>query len=672
MNSEGRSYSFDSRGSGYGRGEGGATIVLKRLNDALKEGDPIRAIIRGTGTNQDGKTNGITSPSQEAQESLIASVYARAGLDPRDTGYVEAHGTGTVVGDTTEVNSIINSFCTGRKTPLLLGSIKANLGHLESASGLAGLIEAILVLENGYIPPSVNLVTMKENLNLENSKIIVGLAQCNSIGVGMTVIQIPRKLEPWPVTNLNTRYASVNSFGYGGTNAHAIIQMSPTCPVVPEESCPSATEKAISTRITPIPRSDIGGPIDACDQDSAERYSQVERSSLTDVEGQVEPSAISISRIARLITMTAYSEGALRKMIANLARWVTDRDMGSNDLRDLAYTLSSRRSLMTWRCAIVASGSQDFTTISQGKDTIPLTKVSKDIQIIFVFTGQGAQWESMGKALLLLNPIFKESISKSSRILQDLKAPWSLMEEILSENQKSRLHESAIAQPCVTAIQIALVDLFDHLQVRPILVLGHSSGEIAAAYAARILSHAEALRISYNRGLICNQYKGNEGAMLAVGLGEEVVLKHIYHCKTGKVSVACINSPSSTTVSGDKSDIFELKSFLDSISVRNKILDVNVAYHSSHMQEVAGRYHESLESLNAGTPSIKFVSSVTGAEKASGFGSSYWVQNLVSKVRFSEALETVCRSQARSVESAASKTLHTLVELGPHSALAGP
>ena len=181
MNPDGKCYAFDSRGLGYGRGEGVATVLLKRLSDALKAGDPIRAIIRGSSINQDGYTNGIASPSLEAQESLISSLYQSIGINPRDIGYVEAHGTGTVAGDVTEVRSIASVFCENRDTPLIIGSIKSNIGHLEAAGGIAGLIKAIMILEKGYIPPNINLINFKQDLDFEAWKINVSLdSLCSS------------------------------------------------------------------------------------------------------------------------------------------------------------------------------------------------------------------------------------------------------------------------------------------------------------------------------------------------------------------------------------------------------------------------------------------------------------------------------------------------------------
>ncbi|KAL6716061.1 hypothetical protein ACLMJK_007023 [Lecanora helva] len=234
LNVDGKCYTFDDRGSGYGRGEGIAAVVLKRLDHALQAGDAVRAIIRGTGVNQDGKTSGITLPSRDAQQHLIRSVYSRACLDPRDVGYVEAHGTGTIAGDTAEFDSIKSSFDSRRDFPLYVGSIKSCVGHLESASGLAGLINAILTLEKGCIPPIANLHRVKKELSLEASK-----------------LRLPRKKEPWPTMKGELRIASVNSFGYGGTNAHVILQAAPS----------PKNEKALEETSGNLQQLSVGSPI---------------------------------------------------------------------------------------------------------------------------------------------------------------------------------------------------------------------------------------------------------------------------------------------------------------------------------------------------------------------------------------------------------------------------
>ena len=467
----------------------------------------------------------------------------------------------------------------------------------------------------------------------------------------------------------------MNSFGYGGTNAHVILQDAQSNSTgTPDTGLLKANTDLNGCRHS---GSDFDwiSHADGDEEDLAGQGNSAEDSSSTDYDEENPPNSQYLPRRARtpqLLVLTAKSERSLLEMVKNLGTWATDLPQKDDSLRDLAFTLSTRRSLMSWRYSIVATTHQDLAPLRQ--DVSRINKACTNVRTTFLFTGQGAQWFAMGRELILIDCEFTKSLHKSCRILQDLGAPWSLLEELLREKATSRLHQSNIAQPCSTAIQIALVDLFNHLDIRPSIVLGHSSGEIAAAYAAGILSQADALNISYQRGIISSGSKKSKGAMLAVGLGEEDVMRQISQIQQGTVCVACINSHSSTTVSGDENAIVELKEILDDKSIFNRRLEVDVAYHSQHMQEFAGQYLESLQGLDFATPSdsVQFISSVTGTRKVSDFGPSYWVENLVSKVRYSDALEASCQTHLVNSQHENSTTMHVFVELGPHSALSGP
>ncbi|KAK7993281.1 hypothetical protein PG989_006662 [Apiospora arundinis] len=611
LNNEGRSYSFDDRGAGYGRGEGVASLVLKRLDDAVAAGDPIRAVIRNTGVNQDGKTNGITLPSGEAQEALTRRVYEQAGLDPRDTAYVEAHGTGTIAGDGAEMRAIHNAFCpAGREHELLVGSAKANIGHLEPTSGLAAVIKVVLTLEKGLVPPTPNVLNLKKNVQFHG-------------------IRIPRVgLESWPSGMV--RRASVNNFGFGGTNSHIILEGSSSV-------TKAGNNGAVENGLIPSFSKD----------DHSEKY--------------------------QLFVLTAKSKTSLKENVSYLRDWIKNN---THDFRldDLSHTLANRRIPMSWRSSWVASKKEDLPTATRDA---PLTKVASSKRpVVFLFTGQGAQWYAMGRELLATQGRFRDSIRESDRILQKLGIPWSLRDELSNPKHLSRIDRSEIAQPASIAVQIALVDLLRSLGVAPDAVLGHSSGEMAAAYAAGALTHEQTLILSDRRSLIsswCDEDIEAKGAMLAAGLGEKEVLpylKQIPH-DCGLVNVACVNSPFSTTISGDKIAIHALKESLDSTSTFARVLKVDTAYHSHHMKIVAPRYREKIGYLETSAPpkSIRFFSSVTAKEKLSDFGTEYWVENLVSKVRFSDGLGTLCNALRQQYNGPVSPIF---VELGPHPALSGP
>jgi acyl transferase domain-containing protein len=611
LNDDGKCYAFDSRGKGYARSEGVSTIVLKRLSDAVRDGDPIRAIVRNTGINQDGKTNGIMLPNSQAQEDLMRSLHADAGLDPGLTAYVEAHGTGTQAGDNAEINSISRVFCNGveRSQPLFVGSIKANLGHCESASGLAGLIKTVLALEKGAIPATPDVLKIKEGLDLKRRN-----------------IRIPQRLEEWPA--LGVRRAAINSFGYGGTNVAAIL----------DSYHPEGVKETHGVNET------NGGH-----QNNGEET---------------------------LFVVSAKSSKSLKSNIENLKRWMNSQPhVASDKLRQLAYTLAVRRSYFPLRTSFLASTPGSFLTAASSAAGREPEKATSKPKLTLVFTGQGAQWYAMGRELLHTSSSFLRSLRESEGILKSLGADWNLFEELDRGQDTSRINESAIAQPTTTALQIALVDLLDSFSVRPDSVIGHSSGEIAAAYAVGALSHTAALCASFHRSKVSQLVKqvfNTPGGMLVTTLSEAEAYDHIECVGKNRLSLACINSPSSTTISGDKDALEEMKSILESKNIMAKLLAVDVAYHSHHMKAVADQYLSALQGLESSEArdDIQLFSSVTGQLKTSGFGPDYWVQNLVSTVRFSDALMASCEQPCNA--SGSRVTPRVYLEIGPHSALAGP
>lgn len=671
LNQDGKCYSFDSRGAGYGRGEGAAMVVLKKLDDAIRDGDNVRGIIRNSGIGQDGKTPGITVPSREAQLNLIQSVYRQANLDPKYTRYIEAHGTGTIVGDGAEIAAIRAAFSGDEGSPINVGSVKPNIGHLESASGIASLIKAVLMLENDAIPPNVNLVTLKENLRGSD-------------------IAIPTKLDSWDETTL--RRISVNNYGYGGTNGHLILDSLSTYENEVFErrrlnhyqvlnDCHSGEQGRMSGHTKT--NSDDFVLINGHDHEYTNEEpsditpnSQKERCITNSVAEPIENPKSGVLQqpdhartYPQVLVLTAKSEESLIKNIDNLWQWVSQSsNLGDDTFRNLAYTLSTRRSLFRWRYSLVGTSFKDITarlTSSNPKTT----KSGNQRQNAFVFTGQGAQWFAMGRELMGRSTPYLRSLQASDRILKEFGASWSLMEELSKEASTSRVNKSEIAQPTTTALQIALVDLLSSIKLSPDAVIGHSSGEIAAAYAAGSLSQHSALKVAYYRGLL--RVSGSlKGAMMAVGLGEKSVSQYISQVTSGKVVIACSNSPESSTVSGDELAILELNKILDAESIFARRLAVDTAYHSHHVKSVADQYLHSLEGLEYDTTSsaVRFISSVTGTEMTSGFGADYWVNNLVSPVRFQNGLEELCRKM--SLASPQSKL--AFIEVGPHNALSGP
>ncbi|KAK2011526.1 beta-ketoacyl synthase domain-containing protein [Colletotrichum eremochloae] len=674
-NPDGKCYVFDSRGSGYARGEGVVTLILKRLDDAVRDGDKVHAIIRNSGLNQDGKTVGLTLPNPIAQANLMRLVYKNAGLDPADTVYVEAHGTGTqAAGDNAEISSIAEVFCPEgqREDGLYVGSIKSNIGHLEASSGVAGLLKAILILKHGAIPPNIDFIEPKPVLHLEERK-----------------IKVATKMVPLP-SSTGPRRVSVNSFGYGGTNAHVILEAPPTHDTPkekPEDVPDSATTHSANGNQKETNGTNGHAELQVTSPDlvnnkingtngtsgTIETNGSNESNGIHETQAILDTANVKISHAynPQLFVLSARSEASLQTMVSNLRGWVSSHEDVSS-LSDLAYTLSTRRSELHFRFSAAASSHEELLGLLGQKPRI--TRAVTSFRSVFLFTGQGAQWHAMGLELTRDQPIFKESMLRSERILKQLGAEWNLIEELSRDEGSSRVGQAEISQPSTTAIQIALVDLLKSYHVFPDLVLGHSSGEIAAGYAAEALDHETALEISYRRGFMsqaCARVISGGGAMMAVGLGEEDVKKYIDRTRTGIVCVACVNSPVSTTISGDESAIDELKQILDDDSIFNRKLKVDTAYHSHHMKKVAAEYLESIAHIKARTPNpaVKFYSSVLVAHKTGDFDAQYWVDNLVSPVRFGNALELLCRKELADIEPA---PLTLFTEIGPHGALAGP
>ena len=615
LSPRGRSHMWDAGADGYGRGDGVAAVVLKKLSDAIADGDPIQGVIRETGVNQDGRTNGITVPSPDAQVALIEDTYRRAGLDldsPSDRPqFFEAHGTGTGTGDPLEAEAIHRAI--GRRLgageKLYVGSIKTVIGHTEGTAGIAGLMKAALALQNRLIPP--NLLFNKLNPAIE--PFYKGL-------------EVPVKARVWPEGG--PLRASVNSFGFGGTNAHAIVERYEP-PAAPRAETP----------------------------DTARVWT---------------------------FTFSAASKSSLRQTLRNTVDFLKQSpEVGT---RDLAYSLNSRRSTFPYRATYVA---RDVAALrkrvldsveSTGWEDQAVTRAPNGpTKILGVFTGQGAQWPGMGKKLLEQFPFAQRRIQELEVALATLpgadRPAWSLREELIAEGPKSKLHLAEYAQPLCTALQILLVDLLAAANVKFSAVVGHSSGEIGAAYAAGVLSARDAIVVAYYRGIhtkLAGGPNGERGAMLAVGTSledaEEFVALPQFE---GRICVAAANSPTSVTLSGDVDAVDEAKEVFDDEGKFARTLRVDKAYHSHHMRPCGDPYVASLRKagVTANKPrnGVKWYSSVHDGEPNTGAAREeldgvYWARNMAQAVLFSAAVE-----RARSEEQ------YTIaIEVGPHGTLKGP
>ncbi|KAI6085990.1 hypothetical protein F4821DRAFT_278997 [Hypoxylon rubiginosum] len=612
---------WDADANGYARGEGVACVVMKTLSQAIQDGDDIACVIREVGVNQDGRTKGLTMPSAAAQAALIKETYRRAGLDPTKAEdrcqYFEAHGTGTKAGDPQEAEALSKAFfpeSDAAEGELLVGSIKTVVGHTEGTAGLAGLIKACLALQNSTVPP--NLLFNRLNPDLKPFT---------------QHLRIPTESTAWPkVPEGAPRRASVNSFGFGGTNAHAILESyTPTTPAITEADA----------------------PVTCC-----------------------IPTVFSAASDVSLVAMLKSTLEFLEKN-------------STVEISDLAYTLSTKRSALQRRLPLYAASVDDLrqkiqTTIesAEAKDSSALSVQAhpQAPSILGVFTGQGAQWLEMGSQLISSIPLARKSLAELDASLASLptfhRPGWTLLEALT--NKETPIGEAALSQPLCTAVQVVLVDLLRAAGIKLRAVVGHSSGEIAAAYAAGFLTARDAIRIAFYRGFYAKLAagpSGEKGAMMAVGTSFEDASEL---CQLeefeGRICVAAHNSPTSITLSGDADAIEQAQGILEEEEKFARVLKVDTAYHSAHMQRCSKAYLLALKqcSIQISQPAAdapQWFSSVHGGkvmDTLESLDGQYWVDNMVQPVLFSPAVQACVTAVAPAINCA--------LELGPHPALQGP
>ncbi|RYP20567.1 hypothetical protein DL765_002724 [Monosporascus sp. GIB2] len=634
LSPEGLCKSFDASGNGYGRGEGVASILLKPVKDAIRDGDLIRAVIRASGTNQDGKTPTVTMPNGKAQADLIRATYQSANLEPWATHYCEAHGTGTAAGDPAELSALAETLCNGRdpSKPLYVGSVKANIGHLESVAGLAGIIKSILVLESGVIPPSVNF---------KNPNPKIRFAEWN--------LAVPTKATTWPYPG--PRRASVNSFGYGGANAHVVLE--------------DAYHYLIKRNLAGHHRTWLA-PSSATQNGTFTNGALANGFSWTNkkpLNGFLDNSN---GNKRLLFPLSTQDEDGLVRMSKSLATYL-GKQKSNFSLQDLAHTLSQRRSQFHWKSVYAASSTSELQE-ALVKNAARSHVSVKTPRLGFVFTGQGAQWARMGVELRQFG-VFRRSIEEADAYLtQHLLCPWLASVELARAESETKVHQPLYSQPLCTIVQVALVDLLASWNVQPVAVVGHSSGEIGAAYSLGALTKEDAWKAAYYRGLLCSQQeqKGSKpGSMMAVGASRSRAQEFVDRVRHGSCVVACVNSPTSVTVSGDSEAVAEARDMLEKEGIFARPLKVQAAYHSHHMAPLASVYLEALSTMETlpGHAGRSMYSSVTGdVIDPDELGPVNWVRNLISPVLFSDAVEAMI--QAREVDF--------FVEIGPHPALRGP
>ncbi len=562
MAPDGLCKAFDSSADGYVRGEGAGLVVLKPLAAAVADGEPIYAVIRGSAVNQDGRTNGLTAPNRWAQEAVLRSAYADAGVAPADVSMIEAHGTGTALGDPIEAAALGAVLVEGgaRERLCSLGSVKTNIGHLEAAAGIAGLIKVALALNHRELPPSLHFETPNPLIPFPDLP-----------------IRVQTSLAPWP----GCLYAGVSAFGFGGTNAHVVLEGPPRTSEASEEK---------------------GGPF--------------------------------------LLPLSAKSSTALRELAEAYAAHV--RELDTSALADLCYTAAVHRSHHDTRLAVQGASGAELAELlaayARGEEprgvsagTVPRGRAPG---LVFVFPGQGAQWRQMGRRLLDQQPIFRASLERTEVALRP-HVDWSLLEELTSDGT-SHVDRVDVVQPMLFAIQVALAELWRSWGVEPDAVVGQSMGEVAAAYFAGALSLQDAAKVICLRSNLMRSVSGR-GGMAAVELSLEEARTSLAGYED-RLEVAVSNSPTSSVLSGDSAALAEVVATLEANNVWVRPVKVDVAAHSPNMAPLLEELRDILRDIEPAVPSTPLYSTVTGG-LAGSLDAAYWVWNLREPVLFSTAVQ---------------------------------
>ncbi|MEM0926810.1 MAG: type I polyketide synthase, partial [Planctomycetota bacterium] len=618
LSPDGRCKTFDATANGYVRSEGAGMVLLKRLDDAIRDGDQIYAVIRGSATNQDGRTDGMTVPSQHAQEELMRAAIRNTGIRATQVGYVEAHGTGTPVGDPIEAAAI--GACYGRgpinQEPCRIASVKTNLGHLEAGAGIVSVIKVALALKHRQIPAHLNYEQQNPNIDFES-----------------TGLRVPVQTEAWESDA--ARYAAINGFGYGGANAHLILSETPSTdhPQTPRNAPPAEINR-------------------------------------------VSESSADCEHCHYLLPISAQSSDALK---AYARRWTEWLGASTATMASIASAAACHRSHLPYRSVVGGRSKQDWIdqlltigglaapqSAADETDAPIISRVvskhgssikSQRSELAFVCGGQGPQWWAMGRNLLQTSDVFRTVIQRCEREFAKY-GSWSLMTEFQRGENESRMQETSISQPCLFALQIGLAAVWAAHGVRPTVLVGHSVGEIAAAYLSGALSFQDACCVAFHRGRTMDA-ASSKGAMLAVGLSAEDAREWL-STVCDRVSIAAFNGPNSLTLSGSASDIESLQSQFETKGVFCRRLRVEYAFHSAQMDPLRNELLRSLSGIAPKETEVDLISTVTGKRiDGKELGAEYWWDNVRQSVQFADAMDELAR-----------KDVTLAVELSPHPVLA--
>ena len=628
LSPDGRCKTFDAAADGYVRGEGCGMIVLKRLSDAEADGDRIWGVILGSAVNQDGASAGLTVPSGEAQELVIQDALRRSGVLPSQVDYVEAHGTGTSVGDPLELQAIAAAYGKTRQaeTPLFVGSVKTNFGHLESSSGIAAMIKTILAMNHGLIPKHLNFSKPSDAIDWESLP-----------------IRVPLEATAWPSSNGRLPTAGVSGYGWSGTNAHVLVQG-----YRPPQN-PLHTSYRNRLPVGPARRVTAAWP------DSDGEY--------------VEPAAGAASSPARILPLAAKTDAALQQLAQRYLTWLDERLPSSESdeaatLADLAYTAGTGRSHFAHRAGIVFTdaeslrdGLQAVADGSNGAESMAAPKVA------FAYTGQGSQWVGMGKALYETEPVVRAVLDRCERVVLAERGE-SLLDVMFGRNgSDGNLTDTVWAQPAIFALECALTALWASVGIKPDAVIGHSFGELAAAQAAGVFGLEEGLRFVLTRGDALAA--AEPGSMVAVFASEarveETLREHNAAWDGPDLSISVYNG-FQQVVSGPTAAVEAIARRFESEEVRANLLNVSQAFHCALVEPVMDDLEKSFAGITPSAPSVALVSDVTGrvVEADEVLDGKYWRRHARQPVQFRKGIGAL-----------AELGVDLVIEVGPHVVL-GP
>ncbi len=575
MSPTGRCRSFDASADGFVRGEGCGVAVLKRLSDALRDGDSVLAVVRGSAVNQDGRSNGLMAPNPAAQMAVLRAAYANAGVPLDGVDYVEAHGSGTLLGDPIEARALGTVLGRARppRTPLLIGAVKTNLGHLEAAAGIAGFIKTVLSLQRGHIPGNLHFENPNPHIPFENLR-----------------LKLVAEQTVWPSVD-RVRRAGVSAFGFGGTNAHVVLEQAPATEPVAEAAAPAVSTLVVSGK-TP----------------------------------------------ARIASMAGL-----------LAEWMSGEGAGV-PLADVAYTLNHHRTRHKHFAAVCvrdrAQAVAGLTALAAGEPAAGVVEPYERLPgsgTVFVYSGQGSQWVGMGQRLLADEPTFAAAVAELEPAF--LAATGFSLQHVLATGEAVIGIERI--QPVLVGVQLALTELLRSYGVEPDAVIGHSMGEVTAAVVAGALSPADGLRVITTRARLMSRLSG-QGAMALLEL--EAPAAEALVADYPDVTAAVYAAPSQTVIAGPPEQVDAVIAVVDAQGRLARRIEVDVASHHPTIDPILRELRSALGDLAPIAPRIPLISTTDRTSREPLFDADYWVANLRNPVQFSQAVAAAAENCATFIE----------------------